>query len=120
MRKHILFAATERDCNCRFRSKGNWCATSYVLYSDGTCCRMTERDYMPTKIVTLRMDERRFQRICDLLENQFDNIPGMPGCDGLQWKMHHYSPEGRCLHSFHGFIHGSGVLTEISELLAKC
>lgn len=114
MGKYILFAATQRDCGCRFWQRGDWKTTKYVLYSDGTCYRTTECVDEPQQTRIFRMDAAKFEKLRDLLETQFDGVQADWGCDGIQWEMHHYGPTGRLLHSVgRGFVEHVPVLNEI-------
>ena len=119
MKKYILFAATKRDCSCRFWQQGDWRATSYVLYSDGVCYQTIEREDTPEKTKIFRMDAENFARLRTLLETQFDGTTADWGCDGTQWEMYHFAPSGRLLHrSGMGFVGHVPVLHEIEALLA--
>lgn len=86
MGKYILFAATERDCSCRSWQPGDWRATKYVLYSDGTCYRTMEYKERPPQTKVFRMDMEKFEKLRDLLETQFDGAQADWGCDGIQWE----------------------------------
>lgn len=138
MKKYILFAATHLNCGMIRRNCGEWLNTKYVIYSDGTCWRVSKYDDDPKRQSilaqllpnqeyqkigqpkTFRMDEIKFDRLKTLLETQFDGVEGNRGCDGTQWEMHHYAPSGRCLHSTRqGFVERVPVLNEIKELLEK-
>lgn len=120
MGKYILFAATERDCSCRSWQPGDWRATKYVLYSDGTCYRTMEYKERPPQTKVFRMDMEKFEKLRDLLETQFDGAQADWGCDGIQWEMHHYGPTGRLLHSAgRCFAEHIPVLKKIKELLEK-
>lgn len=136
MKKYILFAATHLNCGMIRRNCGEWLNTKYIIYSDGTCWCASEYDADPKgrsilaqllpeqeyqKIgqpKTIRMDERKFDRLKTLLETQFDGVEGDRGCDGTQWEMYHYAPGGRLLHSSgRCFAEHIPVLKEIKELL---
>lgn len=119
MGKYILLAATKRDGGCRCWHKGDWRATKYVLYSDGTCYRTMECVEEPPQTKIFRMNTVTFEKLRDLLKTQFDGVQADWGCDGVQWEMHHYAPGGRRLHSIRGHIYGVPALEEIGELLAK-
>ena len=120
MKKYILFAATKRDCGCRFWQPGDWRATKYVLYSDGTCYRTMEYTEQPPQTNVFKMDQEKFKKLRNLLETQFDEAQIDWGSDGVQWKMHRYGPTGRLLHSTQwGFVERVPVLNEIKELLEK-
>lgn len=118
MGKYILFAATKIDCNCRCWQPGDWCATKYVLYSDGSCHQTMEYKDRPPQTKVLRMDRENFEKLRGLLQTQFDGVQANRGCDGIQWEMHHYGPTGRLLHSVSlCFAEHIPVLKEIKELL---
>lgn len=118
MGKYILFAATKRDCGCRFWRPGDWCATKYVLYSDGTCYRIMEYVEKPQQTMIFRMDAEKLEQLRELLETQFDGVRIDRGCDGTQWEMHHYAAGGRCLYSTgRGFVEHVPVLNEIRGFL---
>lgn len=119
MGKYILFAATKRDGSCRSWHKGDWRATKYVLYSDGTCYRTMECVETPPDTEIFRMDAGKLERMKDLLENQFGRTEDRQACDATWWEMHYYAASGRHLHSFRGYVNGVGVLEEIQTLLEK-
>ena len=120
MKKYILFAATKRDCGCRFWRPGDWCATKYVLYSDGTCYRTMEYTEQPPQTNVFKMDQEKFKKLKNLLETQFDEAQIDWGSDGVHWKMHRYGPTGRLLHSTQrGVVERVPTLNEIKELLEK-
>lgn len=119
MGKYIIFAATKRDCGCRFWHKGDWQATSYVLYSDGSCYRTQECVEEPPRSVKIWMDPKDFDKLKVLLAKDFDGTQSQWGSDGVQWEMHHYAPSGRHLHGVRGFVQGIFVLEQIQVLLEK-
>ena len=115
-----MFAATKRDCSCRFWQPGDWCATKYVLYSDGICYRTMECVEQPQQTKVMRMDMETFEKLRDLLETQFDGVQADWGCEGIQWEMHHYGPTGRHLYSpGRCFAEHIPVLKEIKALVEK-
>ena len=138
MKKYILFAATKLNCGMICRNCGEWLNTKYVIYSDGTCWRVSKYDddrkrrsilaqLLPKQAYlkidqpkTFRIDEIKFDRLKALLETQFDGVEGDWGCDGTQWEMYHYAPSGKLLHSpGRCFAEHIPVLKEIKEILEQ-
>lgn len=141
MGKYIQLAATHMNWGMICRDRGEWLNTKYVVYSDGTCWKVSKYDEQPymqsplrgivseqeyyelrqkmSLAKTFRMDEEAFGKLKDVLENQFDKADAVMGCDGDGWEMHHYSPSGRLLHSVRGHIYGVPALEEIEKLLEK-
>ena len=65
MKKYILFAATHLNCGMIPSNCGEWLNTKYVIYSDGTCWRVSEYDKDPKRqsILAKLLSKQEYKKI---------------------------------------------------------